>query len=131
MAEKLESLRRCLLRIETKTPATATLLETDLDAQDILSLNLQRAAQLVVDLALHVLSKRDLPLPNNMADCIRALVPLGLNDATATRMTKAVGFRNLAVHAYRAIDWKIVHAIAVGHVGDFRDFMRELVQLAA
>jgi uncharacterized protein YutE (UPF0331/DUF86 family) len=129
LAEKLESLRRCLRRIETKTPATAALLEADLDAQDILSLNLQRAAQLVVGLSLHVLSTRDLPLPNNMADCIRALVPLGLSEATATHMTKAVGFRNLAVHAYRAIDWHIVHAIAVGHVGDFRDFMRELSRL--
>lgn len=129
-AEKLESLRRCLLRIETKTPATAALLLADLDAQDIVSLNLQRAVQLVVDLSLHILSTRELPLPNNMADCIRALVPLGLSEATAARMTKAVGFRNVAVHAYRALDWNIVHAIAAGHVGDFRDFMREFVRIA-
>ena len=129
MAEKIESLQRCIRRVEAKVPASAALLQTDLDAQDILTVNLERAAQQVVDLALHVLSTRDIPLPNNMADCIRALVPLGLTASTADRMAKAVGFRNLSVHAYRAVDWQIVHVIATQHMDDFRAFIREVASL--
>ena len=49
--QKLESLRRCLLRIETKCPADPERLEADFDLQDIVSLNLSRSVQLCVDIA--------------------------------------------------------------------------------
>ncbi len=35
--QKLESLRRCLHRVQTRCPADATTLETDLDLQDFTS----------------------------------------------------------------------------------------------
>lgn len=38
--EKIESLRRCVRRIEAKRVATVDELESDLDTQDILSVNL-------------------------------------------------------------------------------------------
>ena len=50
VAEKLESLGRCLARIEQKCPASASLLAADPDAQDIVVLNLSRAVQLCVDM---------------------------------------------------------------------------------
>ena len=40
---KLTSLKRCVDRIQSKTPPTAADLNRDLDLQDIISLNLQRA----------------------------------------------------------------------------------------
>ena len=39
MEEKLESLRRCIQRVQKKTPDTVTKLEDVLDLQDILSVN--------------------------------------------------------------------------------------------
>ena len=42
---KLESLRRCVRRIEAKTPAGPEALHEDLDLQDIIVLNLERAVQ--------------------------------------------------------------------------------------
>ena len=33
-----------------------------------------------------------------------------------------VGFRNMAVHNYEAINWAIVFAIATMHLQDFRKF---------
>lgn len=44
-AQKLESLRRCINRLETRCPASADDLTADLDAQDIVALNLTRAVQ--------------------------------------------------------------------------------------
>jgi len=41
--QKLESLRRCIERIQEKLPVTAKDLATDFDKQDIVSLNLSRA----------------------------------------------------------------------------------------
>jgi uncharacterized protein YutE (UPF0331/DUF86 family) len=45
----------------------------------------------------------------------------------AERMTKAVGFRNTALHAYQAIDWEIVFRIATEHLDDFRAFSRQIL----
>ena len=53
--QKLESLRRCLQRIETKCPADAATLVADFDLQDIVSLNLSRAVQLTVDIGAHLI----------------------------------------------------------------------------
>lgn len=57
--QKLESLRRCLERIEVKCPAEADTLMTDFDLQDIVSLNLSRAIQLCVDIGAHLISGTD------------------------------------------------------------------------
>ena len=50
LTEKLESLRRCLQRIEAKTPGDVESLRGDPDLQDILVLNLTRAVQVCVDI---------------------------------------------------------------------------------
>jgi uncharacterized protein YutE (UPF0331/DUF86 family) len=40
------------------------------------------------------------------------------------RMKKAVGFRNIAVHSYEAINWHIVHSIASRHLVDCSEFAK-------
>jgi len=47
-----------------------------------------------------------------------------LGSELAKRMKSAVGFRNLAVHQYEAMDWAIVHATCTRHLDDFRMFAR-------
>jgi len=47
---KLNSLARCVRRIETKRPQTPEQWVSDIDLQDILSLNIERAVQLCVDI---------------------------------------------------------------------------------
>jgi len=42
---KLESLRRCIRRIASKTPSSGDILRSDLDLQDIIVFNLERAVQ--------------------------------------------------------------------------------------
>jgi uncharacterized protein YutE (UPF0331/DUF86 family) len=44
--------------------------------------------------------------------------------ALAGRLKKAVGFRNIAVHSYEAINWQIVHTIAKRHLDDFSEFAK-------
>lgn len=120
---KLDSLHRCLARIAAKCPETADALKADIDLQDVLVLNLSRAVQMCVDLATHLIVDLPLAPPGTMGEAFDRLVEGGLMDAAlALRMKKAVGFRNIAVHAYDAIDWDIVFAIASRHLGDFRAF---------
>ncbi len=128
--QKLESLRRCLLRVTEKCPVNAETLVRDVDAQDIITLNLTRAVQLSVDLAAHLIASRDIPAPNTMGQAFEALSNLGLiSPALASRMKKVVGFRNIAIHNYDAIDWHIVHHICQRNLNDFRDFAACILNL--
>jgi uncharacterized protein YutE (UPF0331/DUF86 family) len=112
VAQKLESLRRCLQRVEEKCPEDAAGLARDLDAQDIVALNLTRAVQLCVDIGAHLLAARDTAAPGTMGEVFDVLAREQLvPDDVAQRLKKAVGFRNIAVHNYEVIDWEIVFSI--------------------
>lgn len=122
---KLDSLQRCLARIAHKCPETAEVLKADIDLQDVLVLNLSRAVQVCVDLSTHLISELSLAPPDTMGEAFDRLATAGaLDTALALRMKKAVGFRNIAVHAYDTMDWDIVFAIASRHLQDFADFAR-------
>jgi uncharacterized protein YutE (UPF0331/DUF86 family) len=123
--EKIESLRRCIHRIEEKCPADLRTLIDDIDLQDVLVLNLSRAVQMCVDIAAHLIADREIPAPETMGQTFDALHKAGvIDEALAGRLRKAVGFRNIAVHNYERIDWAIVYAIARNHLGDFQEFAR-------
>ena len=120
---KLESLARCVRRIEGRMPASATALAADLDSQDIIVLNLERAVQISVDIGSHLLLEFDTPSPESMAGVFYSLGDAGvLERPLAERMAKAAGFRNIAVHEYESMDWGIVYSIVSTRLDDFRDY---------
>lgn len=124
---KLDSLRRCLRRIESRRPATLAGLLDDLDAQDIISLNLERAIQQCVDLATMRLADTDDPPPASMKEAFELLARAGvLSHDLAVRMRAAVGLRNILVHEYRRVDWAIVFHVIHHRLGDFTDFARQV-----
>ncbi|MBT4519582.1 MAG: DUF86 domain-containing protein [Halieaceae bacterium] len=127
LAQKLESLRRCIQRVEEKTPLDVEVLIRDPDIQDILVLNLTRAVQLCVDIGSHIISESDEAVPTTMGDVFSSLMALGaIQSATSEALKKAVGFRNVAVHNYDVINWEIVFAICEKSVDDFRGFAKEI-----
>lgn len=133
VAQKLESLRRCIQRVESRLPGNLDALQGDLDAQDIISLNLTRAVQLSVDIASHWLAEHpEGTAPKTMGQAFDALAQSGIIDADlATRMRKSVGFRNVMVHNYDDVNWAIVYAICTKHLGDFRTFAKVFSDLMA
>jgi uncharacterized protein YutE (UPF0331/DUF86 family) len=121
--QKLESLRRCVQRIETRTPTNAAVLAEDIDLQDIVTLNLSRVVQICVDIGAHLIAGIDVPAPNTMGQTFDLLAQSGLlTQDLASRLKKSVGFRNIAVHNYEKINWEIVHRLATLHLSDFSDF---------
>ncbi len=132
LQRKLDSLHRCIQRVEEKCPASAEMLEHDPDLQDIVVLNLNRAVQLCVDMATHLLPSTGEPVPETMSEAFRKMARLHMLDAdVAERLCKAVGFRNIAVHSYDTINWAIVHAIATRHRDDFRAFAKAVMAFQA
>lgn len=121
---KLRSMGHCMQRVVDRCPATPDELARDPDAQDIVSVNLERLVQLAVDASLHLLASSGEAIPATMREVFPALAESGRIPADlADRLQRAVGFRNIAVHQYEELDWAIVHAIATTHLQDFRAFV--------
>ena len=132
LAQKLESLRRSIKRMEEKTPSNVDRLTQDPDIQDILVLNLTRAVQLCVDIGSHVISESEESAPTTMGDVFSTLEKLeAISSTTCLSMKKAVGFRNVAVHNYDVINWEIVYAICKNFLVDFRLFAKEITEYSA
>lgn len=123
--QKLESLRHCLQRIETKSPKDAATLASDIDLQDIIALNLSRAVQISVDIGAHLIAGMEVPPPGSMGQTFDILAQEGvLNNELAGSLKKAVGFRNIAVYNYESINWNIVHSIVKHHLADFSEYAK-------
>lgn len=80
---------------------------------------------------MHLIAETDEALPQTMGEAFDGLVRLGLIDEDlCARMRTAVGFRNVAVHAYQQIDWEVVQTITWDHLDDFKQFARSVANPA-
>lgn len=116
---KTATLERCVARVREEYAGDPARLD-DATHHDALVLNLQRACQAAIDLAMHVVRMRALGVPQESRDAFRLLVEAGVLDAgLGERMVRMVGFRNIAVHDYQAISRPILQAIVEHRLGDF------------
>ena len=120
---KAAAIERCLRRVRQEAAADPTL--GDPTRQDAAVLNLQRACQAAIDLAMRRCRTGGLGVPQDSRDAFRLLVeagrlPAGLGD----QMQRMVGFRTVAVHDYRALSLPVLRAVVAGHLGEFEAFAR-------
>jgi uncharacterized protein YutE (UPF0331/DUF86 family) len=67
----------------------------------------------------------NMPAPETMGQTFEILAQQKVLSANvADQLKKSVGFRNIAVHNYEAINWQIVHCIVSEHLQDFTEFAR-------
>ncbi len=80
---------------------------------DAMTLNIERACQAAIDLALHIVAREHLGMPQSAADSFRLMAREGmLGKQTAIDMVAMTGFRNIAIHEYQSLDMGILRAIA-------------------
>ena len=128
LEKKIDSVIRCLRRIENRLPQEKIQFLKDLDAQDVVVLNLTRAIQLCVDIAMHVIANSDAITPQTMSESFTILEKLGVIDQNISiKMKKSVGFRNIAIHSYDDLDLNLTFEIASKHLNDFKDYIRQIV----
>lgn len=125
---KTNNIQNCLQRIHD-TIANNTQQLDDLDAQDIVVLNLQRAIQTAIDMAAHVIASEQLGLPTTLKDHFIILHHNQIIDANLSdKMTRMVGFRNIACHDYQAINLDILKAIVTHHLTDLEEYYTQLLK---
>jgi uncharacterized protein YutE (UPF0331/DUF86 family) len=128
---KLASIRRCVQRIRDVTGGDAGRVR-DPDVQDIVVLNLQRAIQAAIDLAAHLLSEHTWGLPDSLKAHFTMLARERVIDADLCRRLEAmVGFRNIAVHDYEAIDLAILERIVAERLPDLETFAAVVTRFSA
>jgi uncharacterized protein YutE (UPF0331/DUF86 family) len=117
---KLQSLSRCVNRISSKISYDFF---NNLDNQDIVTLNLQRAIQISIDIGAIVLKENKIEIPNNRSEIFTLLFENKIiSRELADSLKKSVGFRNLAVHQYSKLDLEKVYSLSKNQLDIFLEF---------
>lgn len=125
---KFETIEKCIKRINEEYQGNSKNLE-DYRKVDMIVLNLQRACEAVLDLAMYIVSTRKLGLPQTKREAFILLEESGIIDSKMSKnMQGMIGFRNIAVHDYKEIDETILEDIIENHLNDLLDFARILLK---
>jgi uncharacterized protein YutE (UPF0331/DUF86 family) len=117
---KLQSLSRCVNRISSKISYDFL---NNLDNQDIVILNLQRAIQISIDIGAIVLKENKIEIPTNRSEIFTLLFENKIiSRELADSLKKSVGFRNLAVHQYSKLDLEKVYSLSKNQLDIFLEF---------
>lgn len=124
--QKTNSIQNCLKRIHDTIASDLTRLQ-NLDVQDIVVLNLQRAIQLVIDMGAYIIATKRWGIPQSLKDVFIILEQnKAISHALSHNLQKMVGFRNIALHDYQAVDNEILKAVISKHLKDFESFYSEI-----
>lgn len=103
---------------------------TDYTRQDSIILNIQRACEASIDIAMYIVGERGLGVPKATREAFQLLQEARIIEASlAENLMNMVGFRNVAVHDYQVLEIAILEAILEKHIDDFKDFTKIILQL--
>lgn len=119
---KVSVIERCIHRIKEVYDGRPENLQ-DFTKQDSIVLNIQRACEASIDLAMHIVAEKRLGIPQTSREAFDLLSKQNMiSSPLADRLKAMVGFRNIAVHDYQQLNVKIVEKVIEKHLSDFLDF---------
>ena len=122
LIEKITHIQRCLKRIKEATALNPSSLD-DYDPQDIFILNLQRAVQAAIDMAVHIVHEQGWGVAKALKENFSILHENNVIDKDlAGKLKNMVGFRNLAVHDYSELNINILKNILTHSLKDMETF---------
>ena len=120
LINKAATIERCVARAReeyVKNPATFSM---DFTRQDAAILNIQRACEAALDMGQYLIRREKLGVPQSARDVFTLLAQGGWIDiALADKLKRMVGFRNIAVHDYQALQLPILISIIETHLDEF------------
>ena len=124
---KYESIERCIKRINEEYNNDSSNLN-NYSKCDAIVLNLQRCCELVIDIAMYIVSTKNLGIPQTKKEAFEILFKNNyITEETFKKMRGMIGFRNIAVHDYQDIDEEILIDIIENHLVDLTDFARDML----
>jgi uncharacterized protein YutE (UPF0331/DUF86 family) len=126
---KTATIERCIYRINEEYNNDPENLK-NYTKQDSIILNIQRACEACIDIAMHIVSTNKLGVPQTTRQVFDILNEANIIDERlADRLKAMVGFRNIAVHDYQALNLSIVQKIIEEHLNDFLEFTKITLKL--
>jgi uncharacterized protein YutE (UPF0331/DUF86 family) len=102
---------------------------TDFTRQDAAILNIQRACEAALDMGQHLVRREKLGVPQSARDVFTLLAQASWIEATlADHLKRMVGFRNIAVHDYQAMQLPITVRIITFHLDEFLRYSQALIK---
>lgn len=132
LLNKAATIERCVGRAREEYEADPENFTENYTRQDAAILNIQRACEAAIDMGTFLVRRERLGLPQSARDMFTLLAESNwISTELAEEMKQMVGFRNIAVHDYRAMQIAIVIAIIEKHLDDFLRFSESLLQRAS
>ncbi len=130
LLNKKASIERCVAQIRRYYAQDRGLpFEEDHLTQDAVCMNLQRACELAIDMANHLIKTRKLGLPQHSKDTFQLLHDAGvIDDRQVAAMKAMVGFRNVLVHRYQELDLRILLDVVENRLDDLIDFTNDVMR---
>lgn len=126
---KYEIIERCLNRINEEYENNPENLE-DYRKLDCIVLNIQRACEATIDIAMYIVSTRKLGIPQTKKEAFKKLEENSIiSKKMSENMQNMIGFRNIAVHDYKQIDEEILKDVIEKHLNDLLEFARIILNL--
>lgn len=121
LVRKIDQFQRCEPRIFSKMSGN---IADDVDIQDIIMLNLQRACQNIIDIGAFYIRKHKLGGVDSSKQIFDRLVEHHVIDKDlSSQLIKMTRFRNIAVHDYSNIDYSEVKRIIENNFQNFETFI--------
>ena len=132
LLNKKISIERCIQQVDTYYALDNGLpFATDYLRQDAISMNLQRACELTIDIANYLIKSRKLGLPQDSRDSFALLQQAGLITIEQMNGLQAmVGFRNTLVHQYQTLNLQIMVDVIEHHLRELLDFAQAALNAA-
>ena len=128
LINKAAAIERCVARAREEFGSDREGFERSFTRQDAAILNIQRACEAALDMGQHLVRRQKLGVPQSARDVFALLAEGGwIDPKQADQMKRMVGFRNIAVHDYQALQLPITISILESHLGDFLDFSRAIL----
>ena len=121
---KYDILNRCINRINEEYENNSENLE-DYRKLDCIVLNLQRACEAVIDVAMYIVSSRALGTPQTKKEAFDLMYNAKIiTKEMCINLKNMAGFRNIAVHDYKKIDNSILEDVIKNHLSDLIEFVK-------
>ncbi len=131
LIRKAQIIEKCLLRIQEEVGDDIGLFKSNQTKQDSVLLNLERACQATIDMAMRIVRIKRLGVPADAREAFDLIKDKGMiPPATSTKMVSMVGFRNTAVHDYQGLNLEIVQSIIQNHLSDFKEFVSACLSIS-
>ena len=128
LINKAATIERCVARAREEYLRDPASFATDFTRQDAATLNIQRACEAALDMGQHLIRRERLGVPQSARDVFTLLAQSQRIDPTrADSLKRMVGFRNIAVHDYLALQLPIMVAIIEKHLGEFLQYSQALL----